>query len=148
MNSLLHNTEVIRVMNAVAAGTTNQNSSGVKCDDCESVTYMALFGTLTASAVTGIKIQQSDDNGVADDWTDVEGSAVAIPQANSNDMLLAEHVRPQKLYSRCVVTRGTANAVIDGVIAIKHGLRKKPGVHDSATVAGSLVLTAPAEGTA
>jgi hypothetical protein len=55
--------------------------------------------------------------------------------------------RPAERYVRAVVTRGTADAVIDGVIAIQYGARVLPATQD-ATVAGIETHVSPAEGTA
>lgn len=55
--------------------------------------------------------------------------------------------RPGKRYVRPVVTRGTANAVIDSVIAIRYNLRKAPPSAHS-TVAVGETHVSPAEGTA
>jgi hypothetical protein len=145
----MNNHSVERVMNAVAAGTSVQNSASVDCKDCDAVTFIATFGAISASADTYIKIQQSSDNGVADDWTDLEGSksAVLTPTTDNNKILQATIVRPGKRYLRCVVNRATGNAVIDSVTAIKHNLRTGPASLHS-TVAGRELFATPAEGTA
>lgn len=137
----------VRSHNAVAAGTTASNGAAIDCSDCEGVMFVAQFGTLTATAVTGIKAQQSDDNAGSDDYTDLEGSAQAIADTGSNKCLVLDVYRPRKRYVRAVVTRGTANAVIDGVIAIKYGLRKLAPSLDT-TVAAKKQVSSPAEGTA
>jgi hypothetical protein len=55
--------------------------------------------------------------------------------------------RPADPYVRAVVTRGTADATIDGVIAIQYGARLLPTFQDS-TVAGIETHVSPAEGAA
>lgn len=138
---------VDRVMNAVAAGTTDQNSSSVdmQADTAyDEVTFIALFGALTATQVTKIKVQQSSDDSV---WNDLAGSeSAALADADGNKAL-AVTVRPQKRYVRCVVDRGTANAVIDGVLAIL-SKPKKLVVSQSADMVGWETHDYPAEGTA
>lgn len=148
MDSFLKNNKLTRVSNAVAAGSTDSNTSAVDMQNFEGVAFIAMFGTITTNAVTGIKVQQSDDNGVADGWSDLAGSAQSIADGADNDCLATEIVRPTKRYVRAVVTRATANAVIDSVIAIQTHPRKKPVTHDSATIAGTEVLASPDEGTA
>ena len=149
MLSLAKNAAIKRVMNAVAAGQTVQNSSSVDMSDAECVTFIASFGTISASAVTNIKAQQSDDDGSADDWTDLEDSqgATLTPTTDNSKVLVLEVVRPLKKYVRCVVNRATGNAVIDGVVAIKTHLRVSPATHDT-TVKDANVVVGPAEGTA
>lgn len=145
--STLKNGKVTRCLNAVAAGTSEQAGASVDMSDFEAVTFVAAFGAITASATTGMKVQQSDDDGGADDWTDLEGSAQAITPTDDDKIVAVEVVRPLKRYLRPVVTRGVANAVIDGVIALQTHPRKPP-VAQSASVAGSKVMVSPAEGTA
>lgn len=149
MLSLMQNAMAKRVMNAVAAGTSVQNSSSVDMQGFDAVTFVALFGTISASAVTAIKVQQSDDDGGADDWTDLAGtlSTVMTPTTDNNKVLAVEVVRPTKRYLRLVVNRATGNAVIDGVFALKTHPRVSPVTHDT-TVLGVEVHAGPAEGTA
>ena len=138
-----------RVMNAVAAGTTSQNSSSVDCSDCEAVTFIAAFGTITAGAVTSIKVQASDDDGSSDDFSDLAGTSVVVADDQDNKIAIVTITRPRKKFNRLVVVRGTQNAVIDGVFAIKTNPRKTPVTQPAATViATSKTVVSPAEGTA
>jgi cytochrome c-type biogenesis protein CcmH/NrfF len=145
-NTILNSVKTTRVMNAVAAGTTLQTGTTLDMQGFEGVMFTALFGTLTASAVTGIKVQQGSASDMSD-AADLLGSALAIPEADNNKMLITEIYKPTKRYVRCLVTRGTANAVIDGVIAQQFGARVEPPVNGT-TVSGSEYSISPAEGTA
>lgn len=118
-----------RVMNAVAAGTSSQNSSSVDMTGYDAVRFVALLGTLTATQVTSLKLQHSDDNSSFSDVTN--GGTAAMADGDSNKMLVAEYVRPSKRYVRAVVVRGTANAVIDGVIAEQYQTRALPVTADA-----------------
>lgn len=142
--SLLNEGKTTRVMNAQAAGTSNVNSSSLDMANFTNVVFIASIGTITATAVTGIKAQESDDNST---WADLANTAVAVADTQSNKMALLEVIRPIKRYIRLVVTRGTANAVIDGVIAIQFAERKQPVTQDT-TVAASEVWVSPVAGTA
>lgn len=137
-----------RVMNAVAAGTTSQNSSGINCSDCESVTFIAAFGTITAGAVTSIKVQASDDDGSSDTYDDLAGTSVVVADDQDNKIAIVTITRPRKAWARLVVVRGTQNAVIDGVFAIKTNPRKTPVAQPSTVIATSKTVVSPAEGTA
>lgn len=145
-NTILNASKTTRVMNAIAAGTTNQNSNVIDMQGFEGVMFTALFGNLTATAVTGIKVQQGNQSD-GSDAQDLAGSAVSIADTGSNKALITEIYKPSKRYVRCVVTRGTANAVIDGVIAQQFGTRVDPPVQD-ASVAASEYWVSPAEGAA
>ncbi|HWL09556.1 MAG TPA: hypothetical protein VNQ76_14195 [Planctomicrobium sp.] len=119
--------DITRVLNGVAAGTTPQNGTGLSMEGYQGVMFVAAFGALTATQVTSLKAQQSSDNGSADDYTDIQGSSTqALADADGNKLLVLDILQPSKLYVRPVVGRGTANAVIDGVFAIRYKSRVIP----------------------
>jgi hypothetical protein len=118
IQSLLKDCKIVRVMNAVAAGTSDQNSSVVDTQGWDGVCFIAAFGTLTATQVTLLKAQHGDASNLSD-AADITGAATAaLADGDSNKLAVVDVRRPVKRYARAVVDRGTANAVIDGVIAI------------------------------
>src|SRR5512137_2383079 len=122
--------KVARVLNGVAAGTTEQTGSVVDMQGFEGVQFVALFGALTATQVTSLKVQQGS-LGDGSDMADLAGSLhTALADADGNKCLVTDLFRPQKRYVRCVVERGTANAVIDGTIALLYGPRVEPVAKD------------------
>ena len=133
-----------RVMDAVAAGTSDQNSSSVDMKSYDAVTFCVGFGAITASAVTSIKVQGSDDDSA---WSDLAGTAVSVADSNDDKIVLAEINCPQQRYLRCVVDRGTQNAVIDFAVALQSKANAAP-VTQSSSVLGSEFHQAPATGTA
>lgn len=146
MNSMLKECKMTRVMTAQAAGTDDVNSDVVDMQGFEGVEFCACFGTLTASAVTSVKVQQGAKSD-GSDMADLAGTSVSIADTDDNKMVLVDVYRPEKQYVRLVVDRGTANAVIDCVCACQYGARKVP-VTQSTTVAASEFHVSPAEGTA
>lgn len=147
MHSLQKAVKVTRVMNAVAAGTSDQNSSVIDMQGFDGVVFMAAFGTITSGAVTSIKVQQGADSGLSD-AADLEGTSVTVADDDDNQVAIVEVYRPRERYVRLVVDRGTQNAVIDGVLAIQYNGRIKPTTHDSSTVIAAESHNSPAEGTA
>ena len=145
MQALLEGVKITRVSNAVAAGTTVVNCSSVDMLGFEGVLFVVLAGTLTANQVTDLKAQQSSDDASSDDFTDLVGQPGPMDDDDDNQALALNVHRPMKRYVRPVVERATANAVIDGVIAIQYGPDNKPTVQDVATVAGSLTIVEPDE---
>jgi len=144
--SLSH--KVTRVSNAVAAGTTDINSSSVDMRDYGAVAFIVAFGAITASAVTSCKLQQSSDDGSSDSWADLEGTSITVADDDDNQLVVLDCVSPQERYVRAVVDRGTQNAVVDGIIAMQYMAQDEPVTHDPTTVVGSELHLAPAEGTA
>lgn len=139
--------KITRVVNATAAGTTDIEGSVLDMSGFEGVVFIALFGTLTATQVTSLKAQQGAASDMSD-AADLEGSSVGpLADTDGNKCLVLDVYRPQERYVRCVVDRGTANAVVDGVIAIQYGPRTKPTINDSTVKVAELVIS-PDEGTA
>ena len=142
---------ISRVSNAVAAGTTDINpSNGVDMSGWDGVCFVFGFGTLTSGAVTGIRAQSSEDDGVADTYADIAGSAQTVADTESNKLRYMDILRPPERYVKPYVDRATQNAVLDFIIAIRyraHGAVVQP-VTQPATVAGGELLVAPLVGTA
>lgn len=140
--------KITRVSNAAAAATTDVESSAVDMQGFEGVMFLAMLGTITSGAVTSIKAQQSSDNGVADAWSDLEGTAVTVADDDDNQVFGLDIFKPLKRYVRCVVDRGTQNAVVDGVVAMQYGARVAPTTQDATTVGAVELHVSPDEGTA
>lgn len=138
--------DYIIALAAVAAGTSVQNGTAIDMQGWDGVLFICHFGAITSTGVQGLKAQQgAASNG--SDGVDLEGSLVSVTDAQSNTLAVLDVYRPQDRYVRPVVNRATANAVINGVIAIRYKGRKAP-ITLSASVAASKFLNSPAEGTA
>ena len=140
--------KITRVMNAVAAGTTVQTSSIIDMANYEGVQFIASLGALTATQVTSLKAQQGAAANMSD-AADLLGTLVGpMADADSNKCLVLDIYKPAERYVRCLLNRATANAVIDGIVAIQYAPKKLPTSHDTTTVAFSESHASPAEGTA
>lgn len=139
----------VRIMNGVVAGTSDQTSSALDMEDYDGVLILAAFGVVSANAVSVVKVQQSSDDAVADDYTDLTGTASTALTAttDNNKIVVIDIYRPQKRYLKVVFTRSTGNVVIDGIFAVRyHGKAQPAALH--ATVLSQEVFSYPAEGTA
>ena len=145
---LTYDIKITRVMDAVAAGTDDTNEGTVlDMSNCQGVVFVAAFGEITATSVTKIVAQQGDESD-GSDMSDLEESAVSVtPATDNNKLVVLEIKKPAKRYVQCNVVRATANAVIDGMIAIQYGYSKLP-VTQPDTVAHSEQHVSPDEGTA
>lgn len=147
-HNILRQVDVRRAMNAQAAGATNVNGTVIDMTGYDTIVFVGLFGALTATQVTGLKVQEGD---AADgsDMADLAGSAVGpMADADGNKLLAEEVYRPRKRYVRCVVTRKTANAVVDGVVALLAGGEATPPAQHSTLSLPVQIVADPAEGTA
>jgi hypothetical protein len=135
-----------RVSNAVAAGTSDVESSAVDMQGFDAVTFIVAFGTITAGSATSVKAQQGALSNMTD-AADLKGTGITVAD-DDNQLVLLEIDHPQERYVRCVVDRGTQNAVVDSIIAIQTKAKAEPVTHDSSTVVDSELHHAPAEGAA
>lgn len=146
--NLSPNVKVTRVLNAVAAGTTAQNGSVIDMQGFDGVVFVAAVGALTATQVTSLKAQDGAVSNLSD-ASDLAGSLVGpLADADGNKLLVLDVYRPQKRYIRPVLNRATANAVIDGIIAIQYSGDKAPTINDATTVAATKLRVSPINGTA
>lgn len=121
--------KTVHVLNAVAAGTTNQNTTSVDMAGFDGCRFVADLGALTATQVTSLKVQGSTDNS---NWSDITGAATAaMADADSSKTLIVDVIRPTQRYLRGVVLRATANAVINCVLAEQYRLRTLPATQDT-----------------
>lgn len=149
MNSFSENNKIVRVSNAAAAATTDITSSAVDMTGFNSCTFLVPFGTITAGAVTSVKVQQSSDDGVSDGYSDLEGTSVTVADDDDNKIAQIEVVKPAKRYLKCIVDRGTQNAVVDGIIAVLSNSDSGPvSTHSTIITAGREIHETPDEGTA
>lgn len=147
---LLEDIKIVRVSNAVAAGTTAANGTAVDMTGYDGVLFLIAFGAIVTGAITSVKAQQgaASDGG---DAVDLEGSGVTVADDQDNKVVALDIYRPRQGYGkyvRPVVSRGTQNATIDSMIAILYNGRSKPVSLDATLVAASKSLGSPATGTA
>lgn len=117
-----------RVMNAVAAGQTDQDSTvldmvagGV---GCTAVTFYALLGAVTDGSLLALEVYAADTSDGVTGRVKVGNTATVTAASASNKVLACEVVWPAKRYVFARVKRGTQNAAIDGVLAV----RREPAV--------------------
>lgn len=143
IDSLADLAEFIDSSPYTAAGTTDINGNTIDMDDAFGCVFVASMGTITDTAVGGLKVQEADDGST---WTDVTGATQAHATTGDSDKIIIVQVRRPsftKRYIRGVVERGTANSVLNACIAVKYGQNAKPvtqGDNSSTTVVGTIKL--------
>ncbi len=145
MSNLAPTVKVTRLMNAVAAGTSDQLSSALDMQGFDGVILLTAFGTITSGAVTSVEVHQCDTSGGS--YAALAGTSIAVADDDDNQVVVHDIYRPRERYIKVNIDRGTQNAVIDGVVAIQYGARVMPTTNDSTTVVSREVHASPAEGT-
>lgn len=135
---------------AGAAGTSAITSSAVDMAGYLGCLFIVTFGAIVTNAVTSFKLQQSDDDAAADDYTDLTGTSQTVADDKDDKTFIIDVRAPQKRYLKLVVSRATQNATVGTVVAIPYGKKNRAGdLSASGTnVAGSERFNTPIEGTA
>lgn len=134
------NVKTSRQLNSTAAGTSVVNGVHVDMQDFDGVVFICALGALTATQVTALKAQEGSQSNDSDQ-ADIAGAVTpAAADADSNKVLILDVYRPLQRYVRPVVLRGTANAAIDGVIAIRYRGNRQPIQVQDATVSQQLTV--------
>jgi hypothetical protein len=87
-----------------------------------------------------LKAEQNAENS-ATGMAELEGSAsftAGASTADSKALVLDVH-KPRERYVRAVLERGTANAVVDGIIAIQYMPWSAPTSQDASVIASALI---------
>lgn len=135
--------KLTRVANAAAAAQTDVTSSSVDMQGFDAVQFVVAMGAITSGAVTSAKLQGSDDDS---SFSDLANTGVTIADDDDNQLFALDLDRPQHRYVRCLVDRGTQDAVVDGVFAQQYKADKEPVTQPATTTAE--YNHAPAAGTA
>jgi hypothetical protein len=132
---------------AGAAGTTDINGTTLDMSGFEGVLVLVRMGTITATAVTSIKMQQGAESDLSD-AADLAGTGVTIAADDDDQIFMIDLYRPTDRYVRVVVDRGTANAVVASAEYIQYGPREKPTDNNVTDASTYELHVSPAEGTA
>jgi hypothetical protein len=129
---------------AGAAAQTAITSDAIDTAGYDGCLFIVPIGTIASTAVTSIKAQQCDTSGGS--YADLTGTNQAIADDDDNKLKYIDIFRPREQFLKCVVTRGTADATIGGIIAVLYNASNRPTTHGTG-VAGE-AFNWPAEGTA
>lgn len=149
MELLSEEVKVTQCINATtgAAGTTAINGATLDMSGYEGVLFLCVMGAITATAVTSLKAQQGNASNMSD-AADLAGTGITIADDDDNQVFVLDVYRPQERYVRPVVSRGTANAVVQSCLAVQYGARSRPTVINVTDLVTAEKHVSPAEGTA
>jgi len=113
--------KLLKVQDHTAAGTSTVTSSAIDMLGYTGVLVLSSFGT--AASGNTVKLQQSSDDGSADDYSDLTGTSVT--SGTSDEDVWVDLYRPQKRYIKAVFARGTSST-LESVWAILYGPLSAP----------------------
>lgn len=140
---------ILSNVTAGAAGTSAITSGACDMAGYDAVQFIIPIGTIVTNGVQSVKVQQSSDDGSADDYSDVAGTNVTIADDDDNEVVLIDVIRPQKRYLKVVISRATQNSTFGGIFAqqYKRAMNSQSGAsHGSGVTLEQHNF--PAEGTA
>ena len=125
MNGLLDKVLIDVIEAPATAGTSTLTSDTVDLAGWTGCLFIAKLGDVTSGSVLGLAIHDSEDD---TNYDDLEGPLAFTAGASDadNKFLVLDVVRPEKRYLRAVLTRGSQNAVVEGIWAIKYGPLSTP----------------------
>lgn len=106
---LSSNGVLIKIKDHSTAGTATITSIAVDTRGYGGALFFTSFGT--AAADNYIKVQQSSDDGSADDYTDLSGSQVVSGASPSNEDLYYDVYKPGKRYLKLLAVPTTSSTV-------------------------------------
>lgn len=144
-NNLVQRTKIVRCMNGQVAGTSDTLSGSIiDLAGFDGVMFIALAGDLTITAVLTLQAQQNAVNSATGMATLANVASVTAVSATvqDNSALALDVFRPTERFLRPQLVRATANAVIDGVIAILYEGNEQPTTQ---VIASAVLSVTPVE---
>ncbi len=143
MYQMLKDGLITRVTNSVVAGTSDQDSTVLDMSGYDGVIFIASLGDVTSTSVLQLLAYENTASSTSSPTpvAVTAGSTTAYTAGatdSDNKLLVVDVHRPSSRYIFARVKRGTANAVIDGVIAIQYRSKSVPVTQSSTVLASAL----------
>ena len=141
--NFLTNSKLTRVEPAAAAAQTTLTSDVIDMQSFDGVVFIAFLGDVLDTAVLTLQAQQGDqsDGSDATNLAGVLATFTADATSADNNMLAVEIARPTKRFLRVTLTRATANAAVDGIVAVQSNPAEAPVTQDASVLATDFALS-------
>jgi hypothetical protein len=138
---LSKNVKITVVAAAAAAATTSVTSSVLDMSGYDGVMFIALLGDVTTGCVLSLTVSGNTASSTSSP-TPVTQKATADFTADASTAdskaLVVDVCDPMLRYAFAVLARGTANAVVGGIIAIQYKAEFRPTSHDASVIASAV----------
>lgn len=139
MQNLLKDAVVDYVEASAVAGTSLLTTDVVDMLGFDSVMFIAITGDVTATSALALTVYTNDTNNTT---TPTETAAEVTFTAGASDadskLLIADVHRPRQRYVYATLARATANAVVNGVIAIRYNATNRPTTQGASVIASGV----------
>lgn len=137
--------KITKVADASAAGVTTVNSTPVDMSGFEGVIFLTAAGTIAATAVAQVKVQQDTVVGMGT-AADLAASGQSFtPTTDNLKSAMIDVKKPTKRFLRVVIARSVANSDFGQIYAIQYRAKRAPVTQ---AVDKSKLLVSPLEGVA
>lgn len=127
-------------------GTADRQSSGIDTRGFGGISFLVQAVAIGGSSVLVYKLQQSDDDGGSDDYTDIASSGVTMADTDDDTLVRLTVIEPQKRYLRVYVDKDTSHTDAEVIIYELFRAKSEPCVLTG--LSHTVHLMSPAEGTA
>ena len=146
--NLINEVKLSVVATSQAAGQTEVDTSILDMAGYDSVMFIALLGTVSAGSVLTLTAEQNTANSTsgmaaivdATTGTNAAATVTDVGGATSNGALVVDVYRPQDEFVRAALTRTTANAAVNGIVALQYNAKKRPTVQDATVMASRFAV--------
>lgn len=143
--SLLKNCAIDLAAAYSAAAQTDVTTSVFDMQGYDGICYIAYLGDVTNTSVLTLTAKENTASSTSSPTpTAITGGATdaftASASSADDKFLVVDIYRPLKRYQYAVLSRGTANAVVNGIIAIRYRSATKPITQSSTTIASAFAL--------
>jgi len=134
MSNLLYDAKFIVVENAAVAGTSTLTTDVVDMLGYQSIAFIAKLGDVSDTSVLALTAKGNSANSVSSPTpTTYAGAATYTAGASDadNKLMIVDIEKPRDRYVFATLARGTANAVVDSIIAVLYNGDLRPEVQGS-----------------
>jgi hypothetical protein len=134
MRSLFADTKwVVAAIYSSGTASVKAPATGIDTSGYRKVTFIAHLAAIAATAVSSMKIQESDT--AVDDagFTDITSAAAPTIAADDDDQIRIIEVTPRKKYVRLLFTKDATNAVAGSVLACLWNGKESPATQPAGT---------------
>lgn len=131
-----------------AEGSADREGASLDMKGFGAAAIIVKFAAIAGSAATTIKAQQSSDAGVADGWSDLEGTSQTIADDDDDQVFIIDLINPTKRYVRLYVDKDAAHNTAETALYMQYQPMVIPVVQTVASEVTYEAHASPAEGTA
>lgn len=115
---------IVRTALDYADGSATRTGAAFDARGVDEVLAIVKFATIAASAVTTVKMQQSDSSTFASGVEDIAGSSISVAETADNGIAASLVVKPTKAYVRVHITKNGTNNSAESAVYVGLGLRQ------------------------